>query len=372
MRGWQIARIAGIAIEINATWLFIFALLLFGIADDHLPRHYPDAARWQFWMAGTIATLLLFGSVIVHELAHSLVARRYGVNVSRITLFIFGGVAQTGGEPKTALSELWIALAGSLASMVIGAVCLGVWSLIKQSPIDPVWGGIFRINGALNIALAAFNMLPGFPLDGGRVLRAALWAVRKDIAWATRWAARVGHLVAMLFIVAGIVLAFAGDWLNGMWLAFIGIFVDNAGRSSYGQIALRKMLDGHTVAEVMSDGCALVPPQLTLDVFVEQYLMGEARRCYPVGTRDAVVGLLTIHGLRQVPASLWREKRVIDAMTPLPALRIVSPETPLWDALRHMTADGVNQLPVLSDGRLVGMVSREHLISFLHARSAVG
>lgn len=365
-----LGRVRGIPIRVDASWIVIFVLATWSMARGILPALHPGwPPALTFAVAATTATLFFF-SVLWHEVAHSLVALANGLQVREITLFVFGGASQMDDEPERPRTEFIVALAGPVASLVLGGLWLLV-ALAARRALAPV-ATVASLMAQVNISLGIFNLVPGFPLDGGRILRAGLWAARKDIAWATRLATRVGHVIATLFIVGGIVLAFAGDWMNGMWLAFIGIFVDNAGRSSYGQIALRKMLDGHTVAEVMSDGCALVPPQLTLDVFVEQYLMGEARRCYPVGTRDAVVGLLTIHGLRQVPASLWREKRVIDAMTPLPALRIVSPETPLWDALRHMTADGVNQLPVLSDGRLVGMVSREHLISFLHARSAVG
>ena len=223
MRGWQIAKIAGIAIEINATWLFIFALLLFGIADDHLPRHYPDAARWQFWMAGTTPRCCCSAPSSSTSWHIHRVARRYGVQVSRITLFIFGGVAQTEGEPKTALSELWIALAGPLASMVVGAVCLGVWWLIKQSPIEPVWGGIFRINGALNIALAAFNMLPGFPLDGGRVLRASIWHFTGDLLNSTWWATVLGRGLGYLMMFSGALSLAAGNWLNGLYALGLGL-----------------------------------------------------------------------------------------------------------------------------------------------------
>lgn len=364
-----LGKVRGIPIRVDASWIIIFVLATWSIARGVLPNLHPNWPQALTWGVAAFAAVLFFVSVLIHELAHSLVALAHGLPVRQITLFVFGGASQIDDEPQRPRTEFLVALVGPLSSLLLGGLYYLVLRLARD--VSPPVATLAALLAQVNVSLGLFNLIPGFPLDGGRVLRAGLWAARKDIAWATRWAARVGHLVAMLFIVAGIVLAFAGDWLNGMWLAFIGIFVDNAARASHGEMALRKVFEGHTVSEVMSDGCALVPPQLTLDVFVEQYLMGEARRCYPVGTREEVFGLLTIHGVRSVPTSTWRDKRVTDVMTPLPDLRIVSPETPLWDALRNMTADGVNQLPVLSDGQLVGMVSRENLISFLHARSAL-
>ncbi len=370
MRGRvRIGRVRGIPIRVDASWIVIFVLLTWSMARSVFPGMFPHWSPALTWGTAVVTALLFFLSVLIHEISHSLVALANGLPVRDITLFIFGGVSQIDEEPRSPRSEFLVALVGPLSSLVIGGL-LTLLYLATRGKSEPV-AAVTLLLGRINLSLGVFNLVPGFPLDGGRVLRAALWAWRKDVTWATRWAARTGSFIALVFILVGIVTAFTQDFLNGMWLAFIGVFIDNAARSSYGQLALRNLLDGHTVAEIMSEGCQLIPPQLTLDVFVEQYLMGQARRCYPVGTRDQVIGLLTIHGVRSVPTSAWRDKRVSEVMTPLAKLVVVSPETPLWDALRNMTAEGVNQLPVLSDGQLVGMVSRENLISFLHARTAV-
>ncbi len=364
----RIGRIRGIPIHIDASWIVIFVLLTWSMARSVFPSAYPNWAPATTWATAVAGSILFFLSVLIHEVSHSLVALANGLPVHDITLYIFGGVSRIDDEPQRPRTEFLVALVGPLSSLVLGGL-LSLLHTATRGVSEPV-GELALLLSRINLSLGLFNLVPGFPLDGGRVLRAILWGWRKDLTWATRWAARVGSFVAILFIIVGIMLAFAGDFVNGIWLAFIGVFVDNAARSSYGQLTLRNLLVGHTVSEVMGEGCQLVPPQLTLDVFVEQYLMSESRRCYPVGSRDEVVGLLTVHAIRSVPQSAWRDKHVADVMTPLAALRIVRPDTPLWDVLRDMTSEGVNQLPVLLDGRLVGMISREHLISFLHARSA--
>ena len=362
MRGWQIARIAGIAIEINATWLFIFALLLFGIADDHLPRHYPDAARWQFWMAGTIATLLLFGSVIVHELAHSLVARRYGVNVSRITLFIFGGVAQTEGEPKTALSELWIAIAGPLASMAIGAVCLGAWWLIRQSPIEPVWGGVFRINGALNIALAAFNMLPGFPLDGGRVLRASIWHFTGDLLNSTRWATVLGRGLGYLMMFSGALSLAAGHWLNGLYGLGLGLLLNTVARGSYESTRARVALQALTVGDLMQPARLLIEATWPIEYVVQNYFQPYGGAALPVVHEGRAVGVLTAEAVRKVDRGNWPFVSVGQLMSPLDLEEgVIVRAAPATDALETMAGKGKDYLLVTDESGLAGILTRHDL-----------
>jgi len=365
----RLGRVRGIPVYVDASWVIMALLLTWSLARNTFPSSFPNWPLVTTWITAVATSALFFLSVLAHEVAHSLVAQASGMPVHEITLFIFGGVSRIDDEPQRPRTEFLVAFAGPLSSLVLGAL-LSFASGVLRGAAEPLVA-VASLLSQINLSLGLFNLVPGFPLDGGRVLRAALWAWRKDFTWATRSAARVGSLVAMFLILGGIMLTFTGNAANGLWLSFIGVFLDNAARASYSQLTLRNLLSGHTVSEVMTEGCMLVPPQLTLDVFVEQYLMTEARRCYPVGSRDQVVGLVTIHQIRAVPRSAWRDTHIGDVMTPLAELKIVRPDTPLWDVLRDMTSEGVNQLPVLLDGRLVGMISRDHLISFLHSRSAL-
>lgn len=364
--------IRGIPVTVDGSWVVMLLLITWSLAQTTYPQLHPDWPSVLTWGISVLTSLLFMASVLVHEVAHSLVALSRGLPVRSIRLYIFGGVSEMEDEPPSPLTEFLVSLAGPAASIALGGfLYLAAWAARSWVPSVSAIDAMFRILGRISISLGLFNLVPGFPLDGGRALRAGLWALRKDLTWATRWAARVGRSIALVFSVLGIVTVFSGDWVNGVWLVFLGVFLDNAARASVGRVTLQNLLAGHVVGEIMSEGCHLVPPQLTLDVFVEQYLMAEGQRCYPVGQSGDVVGLVTLHNIRSIPRSRWRETRVREAMTAYDDLQTVTPDTPLWDALKDMTQEGVNQLPVVIDGQLVGMVSRENLISFLHARSVV-
>jgi Zn-dependent protease len=364
---FRLGDILGIPIRIDASWLLIFVWVTWSLAGSYFPRRYPSWSTALTWTLGVVTSLLFFGSVLLHELGHALVARRNGIPVKDITLFIFGGAAQISDEPSSPAREFRMAIVGPLVSLVLSGAFAGVHVLTRGS-IQPVAALSFFL-AYINLSLGLFNLIPGFPLDGGRVLRALLWSLRRDLAWATRWASRVGQVVAYLFVALGIMRAFSGTWVDGVWLAMIGLFLDNAARSQYRQLTLRNLLEGYAVRDIMSRECSLIPPQLTLDVLVEQYLLTRARRCYAVGEGDKIMGLLTVHNISSVAKVDWPFTRVADVLTPLDQLRTVGPETPLWDALQHMTADGVNQLPVVIDNQLEGMVTREDVITLLRNRS---
>ena len=365
-----LGKVCGIPVRIDASWLVIFVWVAWSLAASYFPGMYPSWSTELTWLMALVTGLLFFASVLLHELGHALIARSQGIPVKDITLFLFGGVSNIADEPGTPREELLMAAAGPLVSLVLSAL-LGALRLLLRNGSQPLAALTLFLAGA-NLSLALFNLIPGFPLDGGRVLRAVLWGARQDLAWATRWASRVGQAVAYIFILSGMVRAFLGDWVSGVWIAFVGLFLENAARSAQLQLTLRSLLDGHAVGEVMNRDCQTLPPQLTLDLLVGQYLLRGAGRCFTVGTRDNVLGLLTIHNVRGVPRQQWPTTHVSDVFTPLAELRVVAPETPLWNALSEMTAEGVNQLPVLEDGKLVGMISRDSLLSFIRSRSELG
>ena len=366
----HLGRILGIPVRIDISWLFIFVWVTWSLAGNYFPGLYPAWSPWLIWGIGALTSVLFFTSVLLHELGHSLVARRQGLPVKDITLFIFGGVSEISEEPSTASDEFIMALSGPLVSFAL-AGAFGLLYLLTRRLSEPVAAlGLFL--AGINLSLGVFNLIPGFPLDGGRVLRAILWGARRDLSWATRWASRTGQAVAFVFILYGIVQAFSGNWVSGLWIALIGLFLDNAARSSYAQLTLQKMLDGHSVREIMTQDCVLLPPQLTLDVLVEQYLLAGGQRCFVVGDRDTILGLLTLHNVRGVPKGEWTTTHVRDVLTPLDQLHVVGPQTSLWDALSKMTEVNVNQVPVMMDGKMVGMVTRENLLSFIRRRSELG
>jgi Zn-dependent protease/CBS domain-containing protein len=366
----RLGKLFGIPIHIDVSWLLIFVWVTWSLAGSYFPQRYPTWAGWLYWAVGVITSLLFFISVLLHELGHSVVARAQGTPVRDITLFLFGGVSEIAEEPTSPQQEFRMAIVGPLVSLLLAGLYGGLYLLTRS--LSQAVAALCLFLATMNLSLGLFNLIPGFPLDGGRVLRAILWGARRDLAWATRWASRVGQAAAYLFILVGIVRAFGGDWVGGLWMAFIGLFLDNAARSSYLQLTLHKLLDGHIVREVMTQDCILLPPQLTLDVLVDQYMVAAGKRCFTVGTRDKLVGLLTIHNVGRIPKDAWPNTHVSAITTPLDQVRTVGPETPLWHALEEMTAAGVNQLPVMENGDMVGMLTREHLLTYIRNRSALG
>ena len=365
----RLGKVLGVPLRIDLSWLLVFMWVTWSLAGSYFPENYPSWSSALTWGLGLLTSVLFFASVLLHELGHALMARAQGVPVKDITLFIFGGAAEIAEEPRTPKKELLMAISGPVVSLALSGAfaILHVFTRDASEPLAAL--GLFL--GGINLSLALFNLIPGFPLDGGRVLRAILWHLRHDLVWATRWASRAGQVVAYLLILLGIMRAFSGDWVDGMWVAFIGLFLDSSARGAYYQLTLRNLLEGYVVADIMSRECQFLPPQLTLDVLVDQYLLTNARRCYAVGSRDRILGLLTVHNVRQVPKGDWPSTHVSEVFTPLDRLRKVAPETPLSEALGGMTSEGVNQLPVVVDGTMVGMVTREDVLTFIRNRSAL-
>jgi len=363
----RVGKVLGIPVYVDGSWVLIFVWVSWSLAGNYFPRTYESWSVGLTWIMAVVTSLLFFGSVVLHELGHALVARGQGMPVKDITLFLFGGISNIADEPRTPRQELVMAAAGPTVSLAL-SLLLGLLHLLLRSLNEQAAALTLFLSG-INLSLGLFNLIPGFPLDGGRVLRAALWGAREDLAWATRWASRVGRAVAYLFILAGMVRAFLGDTVGGLWMAFVGLFLEKAASAAYHQLTLRSLLDGHVVSEIMSQECRALPPQLTLDLLVEHYLLRGGQRCFTVGTQDSVLGLLTIHNVRAVPRQRWNTTHLSDVLTPLAELRLVAPDTPLWDALQDMTAEGVNQLPVLQEGKLVGMIGRDQLLTFIRNKS---
>jgi Zn-dependent protease/predicted transcriptional regulator len=315
-----------------------------------------------------ITALLFFAALLLHELAHSVIAKAKGLRVRAITLFALGGVSQIESEARDASSEFWIAVAGPLTSIVIGFLFLGLARLAGwQSGVEPATPvpAVLLWLGYINLALAGFNLIPGYPLDGGRVLRAVIWWITGNQSRSTRVASRVGEAVAILFILLGLYRFFLGANFGGLWSAFIGWFLLDAARSSQMQVELTTELRNRRVSDLMERDCATVEGHISLQEFVEEHLLRTGRRCFVVLQNNRVAGLVTPAEVKKVSREEWSRTSLQSIMRTFGDVRAVSPDTPALEALEMMTREDINQLPVISDGRLEGMFSRANVLRFL-------
>ena len=369
----KLGKISGIEIGLHYSWFIIAALIVFSLGE-HFHRVNPNWSTDQVWVAAVITGALFFLTLLLHELAHSLVAQSRGLKVTGITLFALGGVSQFQNDATDSKTEFWVAIAGPITSLMIGFFCLGIaMGLGWQRSTEPTTAvtGILVWLGYINIALAVFNMIPGFPLDGGRVLRSIVWAITKNADRSTRIAARVGQGVAFLFILDGIWQFFHGAGFGGLWIAFIGWFLMDAAKASYNEAESTEKLRGIRVSEVMSRDCAIVNRGMSLREFVDTYLLTTGQRCFAVEDQGRLVGIVTPRDVSKIPRDRWERTTVREAMRPLQQLQIITSDTPVLDALKLMARNDVNQLPVVADGILQGMVSRSQVVQLLQVRSVL-
>jgi Zn-dependent protease/CBS domain-containing protein len=366
----RLGRIAGIDIYINVSWLIILVFLTWSLATGWFPQLYRGWSTTTYWVVGFISALLLFVSVLLHELAHSIVARARGLPVKNITLFIFGGVSNLEQEPASPGVEFQMAVVGPVVSLLIGGLSLLLFVALKGS--SPQLAAILGYLGVTNILLGIFNLIPGFPLDGGRVLRSIIWKVTGSLRKATRVAAAVGQVIAYLFIFWGIWQFFAGNILDGIWIGFIGWFLLSAAQSANSQVMLEAMFKGVTVSEVMNAHPATVPANILLQKLVDDYFLPRGLRSAIVLQGDQIAGLITLGDIRHVPREQWRQTPVGYAMVPLNRLHMVSPTQSLNEVLPLMAGHNVNQLPVVQHGRLVGLLNREAIVHFIEVRRGLG
>lgn len=370
MRGSiRLFKIAGIDIYINFSWIIIVVFLTFSLATGWFPIYYPGWSVATYWIVGFISAVLLFVSVLLHELAHSLVARARGIGVSSITLFIFGGVSNIEQEPTSPGAEFQLAFVGPLTSLVIGALAF-LLELPLRGSNSPL-GAILGYLAISNILLGIFNLIPGFPLDGGRVLRSIIWKISGSFRTATRAATIVGEIIAYLFILWGIFLFFTGAFLDGIWIGFIGWFLLNSAHAASSQVMLQSMFRGVTVDQVMNPHPMTVPANISLQKLVQEYFLPQGLRFALVMQGDQLAGLITLSDIRHFSQDQWGQVPVDQAMIPLDRLHVISPTQDLNDVLPLMTGQDVNQLPVVQDGRLVGILSRDAIMRFLEIRRSL-
>jgi Zn-dependent protease len=365
----SLGRILGIPIGLDYSWFLIFGLLTWSLATSYFPKEFKNWPVTEYWIVGAVTAILLFVSVLIHELGHSVVALRYKIPVRSITLFLFGGVAQIGAEPPSAISEFWIAIAGPVTSFALALLFSVLRPLVGAiAPLLAIAEYLAYINGAL----ALFNLIPGFPLDGGRVFRAIVWGSTHSLQRATLIAANVGRFIAYMFIAWGVWQIFTGNFGNGLWIAFIGWFLESAASSQIRQQTIRDLLAGHHVAETMRRDYTTVSPDATLEQLVTEHILGAGRRSLVVKQNDRLVGLLTLHSVKAVPQAEWPTTTAAQVMIPAAQLKRIGPNAELTDALAEMDRDGVNQLPVMEGYELQGMLGRDDVISMIRNLSEFG
>jgi Zn-dependent protease len=370
--GIQVAKFFGIPIYVDPSWVFVFALITYSIGRQYAQLH-PHWTDTQHWTLGVLTSLLFFSSVILHELGHSVVAQHYKIQVVSITLFIFGGVARIGRDPSEAIQEFNIAIAGPIVS---GLLAAGFYALTLLFPYREMMGALATWLWQTNLALALFNLLPGFPLDGGRIFRAVMWGATKNFVKATRIAGTSGKLVAYGMILLGAYTAFAVALIQGVWLVFIGFFLLTAAQESVAQVAVREALAGLSAADVMSHDVPAVSGHITLEEYGHEVLR-TGRRCHLVLTDDRLVGMMNVHTLNSVPREEWPHNSVQAAMIPREKILWASADEPLLRLLERLLGADINQMPVIStsaDGiaHVIGMVTRDSILRVMQTRSELG
>lgn len=384
--GFRLARLFGIQIRIDWSWLLILLLVTWSLGSSFTQAH----SNWAFvtvWGEALLAALLFFASVLLHELAHSVVARARGIPVRNITLFLFGGVSSIQHDPESPGAEFLMAIVGPLTSMILGAILLAIaaphvrvvaaagsvmQSIAQLGPLSTILLWL----GTINVTLGIFNMVPGFPLDGGRVLRSVLWAITGNLRHATRWASWVGQAIAWLMILGGIAMVFGVQipyfgtgLLNGLWLAFIGWFLNNASSQSYQQLVVHDILEGVLVERMMRPDPPTVPPDSSVSSLVHDHVMGTDEAGFPVLEADRLVGIVTLDDVRTVPRADWETTTIRDIMTPFDKLVTVSADDDGAIALDRLTQNDVRQLPVTNGQSLVGLLRRRDVMRWLQTHA---
>jgi Zn-dependent protease/predicted transcriptional regulator len=367
-----LGKIFGIQFRLHYSWFIIFVLITVSLSWQYFPIAYPDWNTSTYWVVGVFTSLLFFASVLTHELAHSLVGRANGIPVKSITLFIFGGVAHMTREATRHGAELKMAAAGPIASLAIAGFFFLLYFSIR-SISEPIAALAFWL-GQINAVLAAFNLIPGFPLDGGRVFRSLLWRFSGNYQRATRIAVYVGQGIGYLFILGGLVLIFLfpHNWFNGLWLAFIGWFLTNIASASYRQAQWQAALQGITARDIMTSSCPVVSSDVAIERLVKEYIFTAGHRCFLVTDDGEMKGILTLGNIKSVARADWGSTPVKNVMTPVEKLRVAHPDQDIMSVLEQMDESNINQMPVVNEGRIIGLVVRENVFRFLHTRSRLG
>ena len=364
-RRFKLFKLLGFQVSIDLSWIFIAILVAWSLSEGFFPHYYQHLSLETYWVMGVVGALGLFISVIVHEFAHSLVARQFGLPMKGITLFIFGGVAEMGDEPSSPKVEFFMAIVGPITSILLAVIFYWMADLGKQSFWSTPIFGVLQYLGFINAILAGFNLLPAFPLDGGRVLRSILWGAKKNLKWATRISSNIGTGFGILLIVLGVLQVVRGNFVGGMWWVLIGMFLQGAARMSYQQTLTRQALEGEPVSRFMKRDPLTVPSSLSVKDFVEDYVYTHHYKMFPVMDDGKLLGYVTTKQVQQIPRGEWEQHTVGEIHLPSSSEISISPNTDAVKALGQIRRTGNSRLLVTEGDHLVGVISLRDLMDFL-------
>jgi Zn-dependent protease/predicted transcriptional regulator len=373
VKGLQLIRIGGIQIVIDYSWFVIFFLVIYSMAESYFPSTQKHFSGPQYWIMGLVTATMLFGSVLLHELAHSFVALKFGIRVESIRLFIFGGVAQVSNEPTTGRHEFLIALAGPATSMALAVFFGMAYGFTYVTHGNGAVAAVASYLCLSNVALTFFNLIPGFPLDGGRILRAILWDRWNDMGRATKVVSQIGNAFALILIVIGALqFFFTQSLISGLWFIFIGLFMKQSATGSYQAVVFRQALSGVRIRQIMTENIVGVDWLASVDELVKEYIYKHHFTNFPVFHTNEYLGMVSLDDVKEVPKELWAFKQVRDIMLPADHVPSLRPEEDATEALARMVSDDLGRMPVVENGRLVGIVSRRDIMNLFKIKTDLG
>ncbi|MBI5117513.1 site-2 protease family protein [Candidatus Poribacteria bacterium] len=358
-------KLFGFSVRIDISWIVIAILITWSLASGFFPTRYKGLHPTVYWLMGAVGAVGLFASIVFHEMCHSLVARGYGLPMKGITLFIFGGVAEMDEEPPSARAEFMMAVAGPASSVVLSLVFYGIHLIGRGAEWNMAVSGVIRYLGLINGVLALFNLIPAFPLDGGRILRAALWSWKDNIRWATRTASQIGSGFGVFLIVMGAANVLRGDFVGGMWWFLIGMFLRGAANMSYQQLVTRQALEGEPISRFMEPNPITVSPLISVEDLVENYIYKYHFKMFPVVDGDRLVGCVSTRQVKEIPRAEWAQRTVNELIHECSPENTVRPDIDSTKALAAMSKSGVSRLMVVEGDRLVGIIALKDMLRFL-------
>ena len=363
-RKTELFKLLGFSVSVDVSWGIILFLVVWSLAKGAFPAYYPNLSMQTYWIMGVIGALGLFLSIIIHEFSHSLVARKYGMDIKGITLFVFGGVAEMKDEPQTPKIEFLMAIAGPIASLLLSLLFGALYQAAATFGLSVPTVAILGYLSAINLLLAIFNMIPAFPTDGGRVLRSILWWIKGDIRWATRTASRISVLFAIFIIFIGFMNMIQGNVIGGIWWILIGSFLFSAANSSYQSLLIKQSFAGKSVKEYMNPNPVTVPTHTTLQEFVDLYLYRHHYKMFPVTEEGRIIGLITFNALKAVPQEKWPTMQVAQITQKAAKENTLPAAMSVHEAMLAMNESGISRMLVESHGKITGIITLKDLLEF--------
>jgi Zn-dependent protease len=364
-KGFELFKLFGFSVRIDASWILIAILVVWSLASGFFPHFYPDLSAGTYWWMGILGALGLFLSIVFHEFAHSMVARQRGMEMRGITLFVFGGVAEMDDEPPSPGTEFLMAIAGPIASVVIAGASFGLWRLSEQWNWAVPVGGVFWYLAWINTVLVGFNMIPAFPLDGGRILRSLLWHLMGSLRKATRITSSIGSGFGLFLIALGVLVFISGGFIPGMWWFLLGLFLRGAAAMSYQQLLIRRVLEGEPIKRFVQPQVQTVAPSTSVQQLVDDYIYRHHFKMFPVVRDERLVGCVKTQRVKEVPRDEWTQHEVSEIAEPCSEENTIEPEADALKALTKMRRDGNSRLMVVEDGRLEGIISLRDMVRLI-------